>query len=102
MWRVVVAGLVAGALVGCGDDPVVIDHGVVEKGIEAGIAQQQQILATVACPPDIEARKGVEFVCTATLKSGRQVPVTVTGTDDKGNVSYSGFDDFRNGRPVPG
>lgn len=88
------------ALAGCGDDPVIIDHGVVENGIEAGIAQQQRILTTVACPPDIEAREGETFVCTATLANGRQLPVNVTATDDKGNVRYSGFEGFRGGRPA--
>jgi hypothetical protein len=87
------------ALGGCGGkDSVTIDHTVVEKGIEAGVAQQQHVLSTVSCPPKIVAKKGREFVCTATLASGRQVPVTVTATDDKGSVSYAGFNGFRNGR----
>lgn len=100
MWRHGVLALTILAFAGCGEDPVILDHGVVENGIEAGIAQQQRILTTVACPPDIEARKGKTFVCTATLASGRQLPINVTATDDKGNVSYSGFEGFRNGRPV--
>lgn len=95
----VICALVVATTAGCGDDDVVIDHTVVESGIEAGIAQQQHVLSTVACPPDIVASKGKTFTCTATLASGRQVPVEVTATDDKGNVNYSGFNGFRNGQP---
>ncbi len=100
MWRAGAVALIL-ALTGCGDDDsVVIDHGVVESGIEAGIAQQQHILTTVACPPGIEAREGRNFVCTATLASGRQVPVDVVATDNKGSVDYSGFEGFRDGKPA--
>jgi Domain of unknown function (DUF4333) len=99
MWRLIPLCLLVAVFAGCGDDPVVLDHGVVENGIEAGIAQQQHVLATVACPPDIEAHEGGKFVCTATLASGRQLPVDVEMTDDTGNVSYSGFQGFSNGHP---
>lgn len=99
VWRYGALALTILAVAGCGDDPLTLDHGVVENGIEAGIAQQQHILSTVSCPPDIEARKGRTFVCTATLASGEQLPVDVTATDDKGNVSYSGFQGFRDGKP---
>jgi hypothetical protein len=87
------------ALAGCGGTTVTIDHTVVENGIEAGVAQQQHVLSTVSCPPHIVAKKGRHFVCTATLATGRQVPVSVTATDSKGNVRYAGFNGFRNGQP---
>jgi hypothetical protein len=93
--------VLAAALAGCGggDDPVTIDHTVVETGIETGIARQQHVIAIVSCPPDIAAKKGTRFKCTATLRSGRQEPISVVATDDTGNVHYEGFRGYVNGKP---
>jgi Domain of unknown function (DUF4333) len=86
------------AVAGCGSDPVVIDHSVVETAIETSALKQQHVFTVVSCPKDIVASKGRRFTCTATLRSGTQVPVTVTARDDKGNVHYEGFRGFTNGR----
>ena len=49
------------------------------------------MLSIVTCPIGVKARQGVKFTCTVTLADGRQIPFTVTGKDDKGNVHYTGF-----------
>jgi len=79
---------------------MVIDHTVVEKAIEISIAQQQHVIAIVSCPKGVVAAAGKHFLCSATLGSGRQLPITVTATDDKGNVTYTGFNGFANGKPA--
>ena len=86
------------AVSGCGDSPVVIDHSVVETAIETSALKQQHIFTVVSCPTGIVAAKGRRFTCTATLRSGTQVPVVVTARDDKGNVHYAGFRGYANGR----
>jgi uncharacterized protein DUF4333 len=83
-------GLTAGVLSGCGSDTKV-DRLNLQTAIATSIAQQQHKLAVVSCPGNIKAKKGVTFSCVATLANGRQVPITVTGKDDKGNVHYAGF-----------
>ncbi len=96
------AAVLAGALAlsGCGGSTTVIDHTVVEKAIEISIAQQQHIITIVSCPKGVVAVKGVRFYCTATLASGHQLPITVTATDRRGDVTYSGLNGFVNGRPA--
>jgi hypothetical protein len=92
------AGAAVLALSGCGHSSVVIDHSVVETAIETSALKQQHLLTVVSCPKGIVASKGRRFTCTATLRSGTQVPVAVTARDDKGNVHYEGFRGFANGR----
>lgn len=98
--RVGLASVGVAALAGCGSSSTVIDHTVVQTAIEISIAQQQHVIAIVSCPKGIVAQTGRRFYCSATLASGRQLPITVTATDDNGDVSYSGFNGFVNGRPV--
>ena len=93
-------GLGACLLAGCGSSTTTIDHTVVEKAIEISIAQQQHVIAIVSCPKGITAQAGRRFYCSATLASGRQLPITVTATDASGNVTYTGFNGYVNGRPV--
>ena len=78
-------------LTGCGDDPKIIDHTTLEKGIEVSVARQRHELVIVACPKGIEAKKGKKFNCTATRANGEQVKFRVTAKDSKGNVRYVGL-----------
>ena len=94
------AGVGAALLAGCGSSSTTIDHTVVEKAIEISIAQQQHVIAIVSCPKGIVAQDGRRFYCSATLASGRQLPIAVTATDGRGDVTYSGFHGFVNGRPT--
>lgn len=89
------------ALSACGgtDEPATVDHTIVESAIATSIARQQHVIAIVACPKGVRQERGKRFTCTATLASGRQVPVNASVQDDKGNVRYSGFEGFVGGKP---
>ena len=89
IWLLAIAGGIW--LAGCGGSSTTIDQQNLQTSIEVGIAQQKHMLSVVQCPKNIQASKGVTFTCTATLASGQQVPFTVTGLDDKGNVHFGGF-----------
>jgi Domain of unknown function (DUF4333) len=93
------AGAAVLAVSGCGKSSIVIDHSVVETAIETSALKQQHIFTVVSCPKGVVASKGRRFTCTATLRSGTQVPVVVVARDDKGDVHYAGFRGYANGRP---
>ena len=86
-----VACVAALLLPGCGDDGATIDHTTLEKAIEVSVARQRHEIVIVACPKDIESKKGKKFHCTATRANGEQVKFRVTAKDDKGNVRYVGL-----------
>jgi hypothetical protein len=50
-----------------------------EKGIE---------IEALDCPEERELKAGDEFPCTAIVEDGRIVTVTVTQTDDQGNITW--------------
>ena len=88
----VASACVAALLVtGCGDDAATIDHSTLEKAIEVSVARQRHELVIVACPKDVESKKGKKFNCTATRANGEQVKFRVTAKDSKGNVRYVGL-----------
>ena len=78
-------------LTGCGDDGATIDHTTLEKAIEVSVARQRHEIVIVACPKDVESKKGKKFNCTATRANGEQVKFRVTAKDSKGNVRYVGL-----------
>jgi hypothetical protein len=43
---------------------------------------------TVECPDDIEAEAGDTFECTATGTDGSAATISVTQTDDEGNLTW--------------
>jgi hypothetical protein len=96
---IALAGAAVLAAAGCGNSSVVIDHSVVETAIETSVLKQQHVFTVVSCPKGVVASTGRRFTCTATLRSGTQVPVVVTARDDKGDVHYEGFRGYANGRP---
>lgn len=87
------------AAAGCGSDDkppssakparpaVYLDVAAVEQAIVESIRQQRKVEALVACPGQVEQRKGVTFRCRADSKLG-DATFDVTQTDDKGNVVY--------------
>jgi hypothetical protein len=89
----VVTVLVAGlGLVACAADKK-IDANKAERSIKSGLeskARNGVVIASVTCPSSIKVAKGNNFACTVTAKNGKTAKVTVTQTDGKGNVTYSG------------
>ncbi len=66
-----------------------LDLAKVEASIASGLKSQAQVETTVSCRGKWKAaRKGDAFVCEATDRDGRPMPIAVTVTDDLGNVSW--------------
>ena len=72
-----------------------------KQGLEDQIASALQSngpALTVRCPDGVKAQAGAVFECTASDPSGSSIAITVTQTDDKGNVTWT----FSNpGTPSP-
>lgn len=85
---VLTALALAGAgVAGCGTQMLNTDKA--ETEIAKGIEQQTNVQATVDCPDDVEIKQDDTFTCTAKLgDGGRTGTVTVTQTDDEGNISW--------------
>lgn len=73
------------ALAGCGSIDATKTENAVEQEIVRSIGAK---LGSVECPEDIPLERGRNFVCTAIGADGTRVPVTVTQTDDSGNVNF--------------
>lgn len=85
---VLAAVALAGAgVAGCGTEMLNTDKA--ETEISKGIEEQTQVKATVDCPDDVEIKKDDTFTCTAKPEDGSaSATVTVTQTDDEGNISW--------------
>jgi Domain of unknown function (DUF4333) len=59
-----------------------------KRGLEAQLATQLPGL-TVHCPDGVKAQAGAVFTCAASDPSGSGFQITVTQTDDKGNVTWT-------------
>jgi hypothetical protein len=66
-----------------------LDTSNVAKSIEDTISSERGLTATVTCPTGIEQKKGVKFVCQATVKKQGTTPFDVTVTDDNGAVDFA-------------
>ena len=63
-----------------------------KNGLEVQLAtelQQNGPALTVHCPDGVKAQAGAVFTCTATEPSGSSFQISVTQTDDKGNVTWT-------------
>jgi len=54
--------------------------------------QTDSTITSVDCPPDIEAKAGETFECTAEEGSGATFTIRVTQRDDAGNVDWEIID----------
>jgi hypothetical protein len=62
-----------------------------KQSLEAQLAtdlQSNGSTYTVACPDGVKAQAGGTFQCTATGPDGTSLALTVTQTDDQGNVTW--------------
>ena len=83
--RVVALAAVAASAAGC---TKTLD----KRGLEAQLATQLQQGGpglTVHCPDGVKAQAGAVFTCTATDPIGSGFQISVTQTDDKGNVTWT-------------
>ena len=68
---------------------IALNTGKVERAIEASIANQRRLRATVSCPAGVLQQSGLTFTCTALVK-GKSYTFEVTETDNNGHVRYVG------------
>jgi hypothetical protein len=68
-----------------------LDVGQIESEIQTGIEEQNPgvTVSSVDCPDEVEAEEGNTFTCTANIEGQGPAEVTVTQTDDQGNVRWS-------------
>ena len=71
-------------------------------GLEATLQEQLErktgsTITAVDCPDEIKVETGGMFECTVTEESGTTFTLTLTQTDDKGNVRY----DIKSASPGP-
>jgi Domain of unknown function (DUF4333) len=78
--------LVAVALSAAGCTKVLDRQGLEDQ--IAGALQSNGPALTVQCPDGVKAVAGATFQCTAKDPSGSSFAVTITQTDDKGNVTW--------------
>jgi Domain of unknown function (DUF4333) len=82
-----VPALAAAALLvsGCGG----LDTDKLETKIKEDAKKDGVTLTAVDCPSDVEAKKGKNFTCKATVQGGGSLTLAIEQTDDEGNVRYS-------------
>lgn len=60
----------------------------IERGLDEQLAGQGIDIIGVTCPDDVAPRTGDVFTCRAAVDDGSTAIVTVTQTDDQGNVTW--------------
>lgn len=81
--------LVLGALwlPGCGSGSATMSTAQIEKTISRTIVRERGIHTSVKCPPSVQRKAGVEFVCHANLTVG-SYPIAVKETDSSGRTRF--------------
>ncbi len=66
-----------------------LDTAGLETELKSGLESQLNISGvTVECPADIKVEKGATFECSASDDTGAKATITVTQTDEEGNVRW--------------
>ena len=78
-------GLAAVIFAGCS---TTLDNTRLQQVIADGLLEQAGVTATVVCPADRPIKLGDVFTCTAATQDGQTLTITVTQTDDQGNVHW--------------
>jgi Mrp family chromosome partitioning ATPase len=77
------------ALTGCSVSVGGLDMAKAQTEIAKGIEEQTGATGvTVTCPESAPLEQGNTFTCTATTADGQTATVTVTQTDDQGNINW--------------
>ena len=86
----VLGGVLALAVFGCGNGTQVLDDQRLEDVISQGFQEQTGYsLTAIDCPSDRPLQQGDTFNCSATTDQGDAIVITVTQTDNVGNVHWS-------------
>jgi hypothetical protein len=81
--------LLASAVLLLGACTAQIDTQELERQIKDGLSSQTGVTPTsVDCPQDVPAEEGGTFRCTAVADDGSVATITVTQSDDEGNVRW--------------
>jgi hypothetical protein len=94
-FSVLVAVALLPALAACGE--TVVDTKKVEALIRDGAANEQ-LIQSVDCPEEVDAKKGDTFDCTLEITDGSREKVTIRQLDDDGTVRVAGNRQIRLGR----
>jgi len=65
-----------------------IDPQSLEDTVQKGMAEQLGGEWTVACPDSLEVQAGLTSNCVATGADGETLDVSITQTDDQGNITW--------------
>lgn len=77
------------ALTGCSVSVGGLDMAKAQTEIAKGIEEQTGATGVaVTCPESAPLEQGNTFTCTATTADGQTATVTVTQTDDQGNINW--------------
>jgi hypothetical protein len=85
----VLGGLLALAAIGCNTTLTLNDQVLEQKITQDFQVQTQHSLTTIDCPSDRPLQQGDTFTCSATTDDGESLVITVTQTDNAGNVHWS-------------
>lgn len=81
--------LLAVGLAGCTVSAGSLDTEKAETEIAKGIEEQTDATGVaVTCPADVPIEQGNTFTCEATTAEGEKATITVTQTDDQGNINW--------------
>lgn len=85
------AALLWAGLTGCSFSASTNDLDITkaEEEIAKGIKEQTGVTATVNCPEPVQIKSGATFTCEALATTGEGGTVTVTQTDDQGNIKWN-------------
>jgi hypothetical protein len=93
--RLLLATALLPGLAACGE--TVVDTNKVENLIRDGAANRQ-LIRSVDCPDEVDAKKGDTFDCTLEITDGSREKVTIRQLDDDGTVRVAGNRQTRLGR----
>lgn len=88
--RLASIGLLCAGLMASMACSTTLDMKAIETSVTSGVESQMSLpVASVACPKETKtAKAGDVFQCVVTPKDGGKATVTVTQSDDKGNVKW--------------
>lgn len=88
-WMATASAAMILGLAGCSFSVGGLDMAKAQTEIAKGIEEQTGATGVaVTCPESVPIEQGSTFNCTATTGDGQSATVTVTQTDDQGNINW--------------